>query len=275
MSSVHAGTWENAVAALKAQPEQRALVEACFYDDPLHAAADRYHASGEWVAVRGLLGARRGHALDMGAGRGISSYALARDGWQVTALEPDGSDLVGAGAIRQLSADAGVPIEVVQTWGEKLPFADEVFDVVHCRQVLHHARDLKQLCLESARVLRPGGVLIATREHVISTPGDLQIFLDGHPLHCLYGGENAYLLDQYLGAISGAGLRIEQVLNPYQSDINTYPDSVQDVKRRWAAKLRLPVARLIPDALLGWFGDRSHKPGRLYTFLAIKPGATP
>ena len=43
-------------------------------------------------------------ALDLGAGRGISSYALAREGWQVTALEPDPSMLIGAGAIRSLVA---------------------------------------------------------------------------------------------------------------------------------------------------------------------------
>ena len=270
-------SWEAAVASLKAQPSQRALVEACFYDDPLLASAQRYHASTEWQAVRALLpssagaGAVEGAALDVGAGRGIAAYALAKDGWRVTALEPDPSLQVGAGAIRALAQQAGLTIEVVQTWGEQLPFADATFDVVHCRQVLHHAKDLAQLCREVARVLKPGGRFVATREHVITSAQDLPAFLDSHPLHRLYGGEHAYVLAEYLSAIRQAGIHVDEVLNPYQSDINTYPDTLPGIKRRWARKLRLPSERWIPDALLAWVAGRSHVPGRLFTFLGRKP----
>lgn len=271
MSTERSMSWEAAVASLKAQPAQRALVEACFYDDPLLRAAQRYHASTEWAAVRSLIGPATGRALDVGAGRGIASFALARDGWQVTALEPDPSDVVGAGAIRSLARDAGLAIDVTQTWGEQLPFDTGSFDVVHCRQVLHHARDLSRLCGEVARVLRPGGVLLATREHVISSRTDLQQFLDNHPLHKLYGGEHAYTLAEYLAAIRASGLAVGRVFNPYESDINTYPESLADIKRRWARKALLPSPTLIPDAALSWVGGRSNQPGRLYTFLARKP----
>ena len=48
---------------------------------------------------------QRGQALDVGAGRGIASYALAREGFTVTVLEPDDSHLVGAGAIRSLAEE--------------------------------------------------------------------------------------------------------------------------------------------------------------------------
>src|SRR6202040_1201267 len=123
---------------------------------------------------------------------GISSYALARDGWRVTALEPDPSDVVGAGAIEQLAAVSNLPIEVVRDWGETLPFADATFDLVYGRQVLHHARDLRTLCAEMGRVLKSGGTFLATREHVIFRDADLAVFLAEHPLHRLYGGENAY-----------------------------------------------------------------------------------
>ena len=46
---------------------------------------------------------------------------------------------------------------VVEAFGDKLPFDDGEFDLVLARQVLHHARDLPQLCREMARVLREGG----------------------------------------------------------------------------------------------------------------------
>lgn len=269
--TVNSMTWEAAVQQLRARPDQRALVEACFYDDPLRQAADRFHASSEWAATQQLLGNVYGQALDIGAGRGIASYALARDGWSVTALEPDPSSVVGAGAIRSLASECHLDISVAQTWGEALPFDDSRFALVYCRQVLHHARDLQQLCREASRVLRPGGLLLATREHVISRREDLQTFLDGHPLHRLYGGENAFLLQDYIGAIQAAGLQIEQVLNPYASDINTYPESRTGIKKRWARKLRFPMPALIPDFALSWVGSRSRVPGRLFTFAARKP----
>jgi SAM-dependent methyltransferase len=132
--SASSSDWEKAVLWLREQPGQQALVRDCFYDDTLGAAAQRYYESSEWRAVRALLPASTGRALDIGAGRGISSYALARDGWRVTALEPDPSDVVGAGAIRALSGEATLAIEVAQEWGEKLPFADATFDAACARR---------------------------------------------------------------------------------------------------------------------------------------------
>lgn len=263
-------SWEEAVSWLKRQPDQAELVRACFYDDPLLAAAERYAASDEWQAVRVLLPTPSGTALDVGAGRGISAFALARDGWDTVALEPNGSMVVGAGTIRSLAAEAGLHIEVVEEWGEQLPFRDNNFDVVHCRQVLHHAQDLPQLCREIGRVLKPGGAFIATREHVISRHEDLDIFLAGHPLHKLYGEENAYLLRDYLDAIRGGGIVLTAVLNPYQSNINLYPETVTGLKLRIAAKLHLPSA-VIPSIVLGWLGAMSKAPGRLFTFVGSKP----
>ena len=212
-------------------------------------------------------------ALDIGAGRGIASFALAKQGHIVTALEPDRSDLVGAGAIRSLAASAGLNIDVVETWGEDLPFADASFDVVHCRQVLHHARDLGQLCRQIGRVLKPGGLCIATREHVLSRKEDLPVFLAGHPLHHLYGGENAYLLAEYTQAIEAAGIRLTHALNPLQSDINLFPETMASTKRRWATRLGAPfLARWIPDAALICIGAGRNLPGRLYSFVGRKHG---
>jgi len=137
--SAEFSTWEEAVIWLRSQPDKADLVRACFYDDPLFAASERYYASTEWAAVRQLLAGRRGKALDLGAGRGISSYALAKDGWDVTALEPDSSDVVGANAIRQLIKETDLNIAVVEEFGENLPFEPETFDIVFGRAVLHHA----------------------------------------------------------------------------------------------------------------------------------------
>ena len=274
------GSWEDAVSWLCAQPDRQDLVRASYYDDPLLASATRYWQSEEWAGVRLLLPVAGGQALDVGAGRGIASFALAKDGFQVTALEPDGSALVGAQAIRSLAAASGLSIEVTQEFSERLPFKDQQFDVVFARAVLHHTRDLAEACREFLRVLKPGGVLIAVREHVISRAEDLPTFLDIHPLHKLYGGENAFQLHQYCKAISDAGFELEQVLAPLNSPINFAPytlESLQaEVAQRIGRKLpgltpllratfRLPGAWRLVRALLQLVDNR---PGRLYSFVA-------
>ena len=260
-------TWEAAVVWLRRQPEQAELVRACYYDDPLIDAVKRFADSGEWQAVRSWLPKPPGRVLDLGAGRGISSYALARDGWSVSALEPDPSELVGAGAIRRLAAESALPIDVIRGWGEKLPCRNATFDVVYGRQILHHARDLQALCCEIVRVLKPGGLFMFTREHVISRHEDLDTFLNAHPLHRFTGGEHAYRLEEYLAALREAGLTVDRALNPFESEINLHPHTVMSVKTTLARRYRLPWPWLISDGLLRWLGARSDVPGRAYTFV--------
>ena len=276
-------TWEQAVQWLREQPEQQELVLAAYYDDPLPAAAERYWRSEEWQAIRPLLPPTPGLALDVGAGRGIASYALAKEGFAVTALEPDASALVGAQAIRGLAEASGLPIEVTQEFSERLPFADAQFDVVFARAVLHHTSDLAAACGEFYRVLKPGGRLLAVREHVISRPEDLPVFLDLHPLHKLYGGENAFLLPQYEAAIRAAGFRLYRVLAPFDSAINYSPYTGASLRDELAARItrQLPVAKRLVAGLLGlpplWavarrvLGRVDHRPGRLYSFIAQRP----
>ena len=194
-------TWEQTVQWIRRQPDQADFVRLCYLDDPLIEAATRFTQSQEWKAVRQFLSRSSGYALDLGAGHGISSYALARDGWQVVALEPDPSRIVGAGAIHILASEPGLKISVVQSWGEAIALRENTFDLVYARQVLHHSKTLTQFCQEVARVLRPRGRFIAVREHVISKPEDLDEFLSSHPLQKFHGGENAFMLDEYITAI--------------------------------------------------------------------------
>ena len=266
-------TWEQAVLWLREQPGREQLVRDCYFDDPLIEAAWRYYNEAEWRCVRSFLPKPPGEALDVGAGRGIASYALALDGWSVTALEPDPSPLVGAEAIRSLARESGLRIEVIQQWGEHLPFPDNSFDIIHARQVLHHADDLEALCKELYRVLRPGGNLLATREHVVNNADDIPIFLAAHPLHDQYGGESAYTLDQYSGALERAGFIINTILSPYESPINYFPATEQDVSYAVGRSLFGPLwprSFVVPKVVVNFVSRRLTTPGRLYSFIAKK-----
>jgi SAM-dependent methyltransferase len=271
--------WEQAVRWLRQQPDKAQLVADCYYDDPLLSAAQRYWSSEEWQAAREILGKRSGKALDVGAGRGIASYALARDGFAVTALEPNPSTLVGAAAIRDLTTEADVAIQVCEEFSECLPFDSNSFDVVFARAVLHHTSDLRSACAEFLRVLKPGGIMLAVREHVISDKADLPAFFGIHPLHHLYGGESAFLLAEYTTAIRQAGFSNARVISPWHSPINFAPYTLDTMQRAIAAKfgplagsvrgvLKLPGVWPLVRTLLA-VTDR--RPGRLYSFVAIKP----
>jgi len=276
-------SWEQAVVWLRNQPSKIDLILGAYYDDPLLNSADRYWKSDEWLSIQIFLRGIGGSALDVGAGRGIASYALAKDGFQVTALEPDASNIVGAGAIRNLSLDSRLSIKVVEEFSERLPFENCTFDIVFARAVLHHTSNLQTACAEIFRVLKPGGIFIAAREHVLSKQADLDSFLGSHPLHSLYGGENAFLLSQYIDALIKARFNIKSVLGPLESAINYAPrtkaELVSEISKRITKKipkLTKFVNSILSNLLIWGFVSRiasrlDNRPGRLYTFVANRP----
>jgi SAM-dependent methyltransferase len=274
-------TTEEAVLELRRDPQFGDLVRDAYLGPDVLENAERFLASGEFAALRRILGERLPGAsvLDVGAGTGIASYAFARSGArEVVALEPDPSEVVGQGAIRRL-AD-GLPIAVAGGFGEALPFPDARFDLVYLRQVLHHARDLDGLVRECARVARPGGLVVATREHVVSGAAQLEAFLAAHPVHRLAGGEHAYTLREYVTAFRKAALAGPEVLGPLDTVLNAYP-AIRDGEAlrsypRALLRARLGVvgrlAGLVPG--IPWMVRREvarRIPGRLYSFIGPKP----
>jgi hypothetical protein len=71
-------TWEDAVRWYRAQPGNEVEIRNNYFDLPVRNAAERFAASEEFAEILRLLGEGRGrHILDLGAGNGIASFALA------------------------------------------------------------------------------------------------------------------------------------------------------------------------------------------------------
>jgi len=272
--------WEEAVKELRKNPDKKQAIIDNYFDEDIDVSVNRFSESEEFCEVLDFIPTHLKTILDIGAGRGMAAYGFAKRNYQVTALEPDPSADVGAAAINYLSNKHQLAIEVVENFGEALPFNDNSFDIVYVRQVLHHAQDLAQFCKEVYRVMKPSGIFIATREHVLTSELDLKAFLAQHPLHHLYGGEHAFTLDYYKQCIGQSGLHLIKTLHPYESVINYAPIT----KLGMRAQFQDGLSKIIGSSLAKMFikidfvyhllaqvkAANDNTPGRLYSFIALK-----
>lgn len=271
-------TAAEAISTLRARPEMAALIEDSYLDTDSIGYWERFGGSAEFAAVRRLIGRDIAglRVLDLGAGVGMAAFAFARSGAAfVCAAEPDSSEEVGYRSLLRRPPD-DLHLSIVEAFGETLPFADETFDLVYCRQVLHHARDLDRMVAEMARVTRRGGQVVACREHVVRNRRDLARFLQAHPVHAMAGNEHAFRRQEYERAFAGAGLRLSTVLRPLESVINAYPRvrtdaELAELPARWLARIGRAGTLLsgapIVDSCLRSIAVR-RAPGSMYTFLA-------
>lgn len=272
---------EDAVRWFRAQPGNESAVRDNYFDLPVMDAARRYAASEEFAEVKRLLGVGNGRTiLDVGAGNGIASYALAEAGWKVTSLEPDPSDEIGAGAIRAIQKASGLPIEIEEKIVVPLPFSDRSFHAIFARQVLHHIPDLFVAMRDFARLLHPGGQFLALREHVADTPAELEEFLSNHPLHALYGQEHAWPLETYLDAARASGLDKVHIWGQLESILNHAPRNEgnrRKIIRKMAERRYGGAGRFLKwwpgfmENTLRTYTATDKTGGRLYSFQMIKP----
>lgn len=114
-------------------------VEEAFHealDEPLAAQG----TEGLYDLVAAMRLPRGARAIDVGCDDGAEARELERR---------FGFDVVGVDPLAEPPYVVGVI--------EDLPFPDESFDLVWCRDMLSHVRDLPRAFSELRRVLRPGG----------------------------------------------------------------------------------------------------------------------
>jgi SAM-dependent methyltransferase len=287
--------WHETIDFIRGRKEYAELVEKAYFEKDLKLNIERFGASEEFKETLKCINDRQPEAkkiLDLGAGNGIASINFALNGYDVSAVEPDVSDTVGSKAISKMASEYRLAnINIFNSYAEELPFENDFFDVVYVRQAVHHAHDLGRFISECARVLKKGGVLFTVRDHVIYDQEDKQRFLDSHPLHRFYGGENAFTLEEYEGAFRNAGLKEVFKLRQYDSVINYFPltqreflDYPSKVNREFLEKMKLKFGILgnVPGLVWlfrlknGLFRDSDYfreefVPGRLYSFMYRKP----
>lgn len=130
--------------------------------------ADAYDRTGAaWQAGPGLIYDRLadvaldrcpvdlagGRVLDLGAGTGAASRAAGRRGATVTAADA---------AFGMLAAGAGARPPAAVADARALPFRPAAFDAVVAAFSLNHLEDPATALREAARVVRPGGAVVAT-----------------------------------------------------------------------------------------------------------------
>lgn len=151
------------------------------------------HALRERLLLELLLSGRPGpEVLNAGAGQGTFSHSLESRGFSVTSSD------ASAEACEVL--ERSVLGEVVRAALPELPFADECFDAVVAGEVLEHLEDDGGAVRELARVLRRGGVLVA------SVPANPAWF---GPSDTWAGHVRRYTRERLLEAFSGSGLEVE------------------------------------------------------------------
>jgi SAM-dependent methyltransferase len=90
-----------------------------------------------------------------------------------------------------------------------LPFVDGSFDLVVCRNSLHHFSDVKQAVAEMGRVCRPGGRVVAS-DMVCPQPSlrealdEVHTHLDPSHVRVLLEEEIADMMDQLVGPLTYA-----------------------------------------------------------------------
>ena len=188
---------------------------------------------------------------------------------------------IGAGAISKLKEHYHLGnLEVFEGFAENLKFNSNSFDIVFSRQAMHHANNLEKFVSEMARVLKPGGLFLTVRDHVVYNSDDKEWFLESHPLQKFYHGENAFSSSEYKTAINYAGLKLLKELMHFDSVINYFPGCTYkiELKKHLKSKIgflaQIPfVFKLYDNRLKQKFGQTHFEkkiPGRMYSYIATK-----
>jgi SAM-dependent methyltransferase len=216
-------------------------------------------------AILGLGDVAGRRVLEVGAGSGRDSIALARLGARVTVIDYVRSSLdVVAGNANA----AGVHIDMVCGDGTRMPFPEGTFDVVFHQGLMEHFRDERPLLRDNRRVLKTGGhavIDVPQRWHPYTVGKKVMIALD----RWFAGWETEYSIGELSRLVESEGLSVVGRFGDWMIPGFFYR-SLRYVLRPAGVQLPReprfgPLGR-VNDAWRGWFRRR---PLSYYTFAMI------
>jgi len=174
------------------------------------AVAEHYglgwsHADGPdlgWL-VEALRPRPADRVVDLGAGAGHATLAVAPHVAHVTAIDPTPEMLAVAG---RLAAERSIAnVSFTRATADALPFPDESLDAAVSRFSIHHWPDPPAALREVARVLRPGGRVVLV-DLVAEEDAHLESFLT--TVEVLRDPTHGRVLrpSDWRAALAGAGL---------------------------------------------------------------------
>lgn len=132
------------------QPYQRGMVE----NDSLWRRLDRGHEMSRRCKRLMRYHSEPGHLLEVGCSTGLFLVAMRERGWQVRGVEL--SPYAAEYARKTFNLD------VATGSLEEVKLEDHAFDVVALWDVLEHVIDPKSTLSEISRILKPGGLFVAS-----------------------------------------------------------------------------------------------------------------
>ncbi|MFS0517464.1 class I SAM-dependent methyltransferase [Nostoc sp. UIC 10607] len=156
------------------------------------------------LALQGLTIHSDTQVLDLCCGSGQTTQLLVKISQNVTGLDASPKSL--------LRARQNVPLaSYVEAFAEEMPFADNLFDVVHTSVALHEMQpqQLRKIINEVYRVLKPGGVFTLVDFHAPTNP----IFWPGVSLFLLlFETETAWelLKTDLVGLLAEIGFKVNE-----------------------------------------------------------------
>jgi len=231
--------------------------------DRFTTAADSFADNLERPVVEKLIGDVNGaRVLELGCGSGPYSLWLAQRGARVTGVDLSATMIALA---NDRAHKQGVQVDFrVGDIREPFPFADSEFDLIITAAALHYVEDLAVLMKEVVRVLKLGGLLVASVLHPMSTalfpladadevegPDPWEGWYFGSPIRRIktpwinfaevsaegqHIACNHHTIADYFQAMTGAGLRVEEIREPVPP-----PEFASLNSERYDKAMRMPV----------------------------------